>query len=89
MRRVTNKPFMLSVAIIIVNLLNEVGSSSSVVSPSALHSYVKRRFISPFAPPCYPRLSLAFFGGGGGRGSRRGEVRGVRRKLSGAVGKVF
>jgi hypothetical protein len=42
-------------------------SSSSVVSPSALHSYVKRRFISLFAPPCYPWLSpLLVVGGVGG-----------------------
>ncbi len=29
-------------------------SSSSVVLPSDLHCYVKRRFSGPFAPPCYP-----------------------------------
>ncbi len=34
--------------------INKTISSSSVVFPSALHSYTKRRFISPFAPPCYP-----------------------------------
>ncbi len=42
-------------------------SSSSVVFPSALHSYSKRRFISPFAPPCYPWLSLLILGRGVGK----------------------
>ena len=32
-------------------------SSSRGVFPSDLHSYSKRRFIRPFAPPCYPWLS--------------------------------
>ncbi len=37
-------------------------SSSRVVFPSDLHSYTKRRFISPFAPPCSPWLSLLISG---------------------------
>ncbi len=58
-------------------------SSSSVVFPSTLHSYEKRRFISPFAPPCYPWLSpvllLVVMVEKGGKGVGGGDV---RRKLS-------
>ncbi len=46
----------------ILYLKNILFSSSRVVFPSALHSYTKRRFISPFAPPCYPWLSLHIYG---------------------------
>ncbi len=37
-------------------------SSSRGVFPSDLHSYTKRRFISPFAPPFSPWLSLRIYG---------------------------
>jgi hypothetical protein len=37
-------------------------SSSRGVFPSDLHSYTKRRFISPFAPPCSLWLSLHISG---------------------------
>jgi hypothetical protein len=58
-------------------------SSSRGVFPSDLHSYSKRRFIRPFAPPCSPWLSPSFLAWGWG-GSRGG---GAGRKLSGNWGK--
>jgi hypothetical protein len=45
-------------------------SSSRGVFPSDLHSYSKRRFIRPFAPPCSPWLSPVCLAGAeeGGQG---------------------
>jgi hypothetical protein len=37
----------------------QCSSSSRGVFPSDLHSYSKRRFIRPFAPPCSP-LAFSF-----------------------------
>ncbi len=63
-------------------------SSSRGKSPSALHSYSKRRFIRPFAPPC----SLFTFSsvvvswrepGGQWEGESRGCKEKVRRKPAG------
>jgi hypothetical protein len=49
-------------------------SSSRSVFPSDLHSYSKRRFIRPFAPPCYPLSPAKGCGESqGGAGGMLGE----------------
>ncbi len=53
-------------------------SSSRGVFPSDLHSYTKRRFISPFAPPC---SLLGFL-------LHSGLVEGSRGEAGGSWGKV-
>ena len=59
------------------------GASSSSIgeTPSDLHSYSKRRFIRPFAPPCYPWLSLLLGLAGGSKGEGGGEVESLEKAV--------
>ncbi len=66
-------------------------SSSRGISPSALHSYSKRRFIRPFAPPCFlftfsPVVVRWWEPGGQWEGESRGSQEKVRRKSFGLGG---
>jgi len=70
------------------NLAFPEGSSSSRGnSPSALHSYSKRRFIRPFAPPCslftFSSVVVSWLESGGQWEGESWEKAGARRKSVG------
>ncbi len=64
----------------------QIYSSSRGVFPSDLHSYSKRRFIGPFAPPFSPWLSPSFLAGlrreQGGRGELGESCQGVEGRVA-------
>ena len=65
-------------------LHNDTQSSSRGKSPSALHSYSKRRFIRPFAPPCSLFTFFLVVGSWLKPGGQwEGGKLGARRKLAG------
>jgi hypothetical protein len=74
----------LSIMTLSILTLSIKTSSSRGKSPSALHSYSKRRFIKPFAPPCFLfTFSSVVVSWPEPGGQWEGESRGPRRKPSG------